>query len=144
VATLQGIEPGTGVRQPNPSMQCAPAVRGIGQCRSTIDQSPYKPIRYTDIKLIKKIALTFLVLIIVFVAVILIQPSRYETRYFNNGHGDIAYKQSGSGDAVILAHGFASDDYQWELMGLVDELDDHYRVITYDARVMATATSPRE
>jgi pimeloyl-ACP methyl ester carboxylesterase len=83
---------------------------------------------------IKKISLTFLVLVIILIGAVLIQPSRYETLYLDNGHGRIAYKTSGSGDLVILAHGFASDDYQWELMGLVDELDDRYQVVTYDAR----------
>jgi len=74
------------------------------------------------------------VLIIILLAIFIVQPSQYETRYFNNGHGNIAYKESGSGDVVILAHGFGLDDYQWELVGLVNKLDDRYRVVTYDAR----------
>jgi pimeloyl-ACP methyl ester carboxylesterase len=91
---------------------------------------------------IKKISLIFLVLVVILIGVVLIQPSRYETLYLDNGYGRIAYKTSGNGDLVILAHGFASDDYQWELMGLVDELDDRYQVVTYDARGHGDSYTP--
>jgi pimeloyl-ACP methyl ester carboxylesterase len=92
--------------------------------------------------LIKKALIILVGMIICLFAVLLIRPSRYEDHLLQVADGNIVYKRAGSGEIIILAHGFASDDYQWELLGWVDDFARSYQVITYDARGHGDSTKP--
>ena len=45
---------------------------------------------------------------------------------------NISYNILGKGEPVIFIHGIGSRKYSWN--GVVDELKDKYRCITYDLR----------
>ncbi len=92
--------------------------------------------------MIKRAIAVIVVLVVVALAILLAQPSRYDKQELQLNAGSLSYKTAGTGEVVILLHGFAAEDYQWEMMGLFSELAKTYRVIIYDARGHGSSFKP--
>ncbi len=84
--------------------------------------------------MMKRVLAAIAILVFIAVAIVMAKPSRYDEQQLRLEDGRISYKTAGSGDVVILIHGFAAEDYQWEMLGLVSELAKTYQVVIYDAR----------
>lgn len=90
----------------------------------------------------KVAGLLFVALIVLAVSIIAIKPSQFETRYANNGEGYIAYQVSGEGPAIVLVHGFPSQSYHWELLGVINSLNGDFKVLSYDVRGHGNSYKP--
>jgi len=88
----------------------------------------------------KKIfAITFLVLLIVsgvgLTAVYLLIIHRVEGHFLNSAEVPIHYTDEGTGEPVLLLHGFAVNaDLNWRRPGITRSLADEFRVVSMDLR----------
>lgn len=70
---------------------------------------------------------------------------RVEGRYFDAGAVRLHYTDEGSGEPVVLLHGFAVNaDLNWRLPGLTAALSDEFRVIAMDLRGHGLSDKPHE
>lgn len=70
---------------------------------------------------------------------------RSHGEYFENGSVPIFYSDSGSGEPVILLHGFAvNGDLNWRLTGVAPRLREEYRVIVPDLRGHGLSGKPEQ
>ncbi len=68
---------------------------------------------------------------------------RVEGNYFDSNGVRIHYTDEGEGTPVILIHGLAANaDLNWRRAGVVGELEDDFRVITYDCRGHGLSDQP--
>ena len=66
-----------------------------------------------------------------------------EGQYFDSDGAKIYYTVQGEGEPVVLIHGFtANQDVQWRNPGIIDALDDDYKVIAYDNRGHGKSDKP--
>jgi len=60
--------------------------------------------------------------------------SRSEGQYFENEGTRLFLSDEGTGEAVVLLHGFAvNGDLNWRIPGITEALAQNFRVITLDA-----------
>lgn len=65
--------------------------------------------------------------------------------FFNSNGVRIRYIEAGSGDPVVLTHGFSSNaERQWIDTGVFDKLAAHYRVIAIDGRGHGQSDKPHD
>ncbi|HOX37693.1 MAG TPA: alpha/beta hydrolase [Candidatus Brocadiia bacterium] len=84
-----------------------------------------------------------LVLIVAVVAFLLIH--RVKGRFFDSNGVKIHFTEQGSGEPVILVHGFAANqDLNWRIPGMIRALSRDYRVIAMDVRGHALSDAPHE
>ncbi|MBX3419916.1 MAG: alpha/beta hydrolase [Pirellulaceae bacterium] len=68
-----------------------------------------------------------------------------EERFFDSNGVRICYLEQGQGEPVILIHGFtANSRLNWVLPGVVDALDDNFRVIALDMRGHGRSDKPHD
>ena len=73
----------------------------------------------------------------------LLSVSSAEDRYFNSGDVKLHYTVEGTGEPVILVHGFAgSIGTNWRTPGVVKGLSDAYQVIALDNRGHGQSEKP--
>ncbi len=101
----------------------------------------------------KKLAKILVVLVVVLVAVggiayaaLLRQiDQRVVGEYFDSDGIRIHYTDEGSGEPVILVHGFAANaDMNWRQPGVIDALSNDYRVIAVDNRGHGLSDKPHD
>ncbi len=64
---------------------------------------------------------------------------------FDSNGVRIHYEDAGSGDAVVLVHGFASNArYNWGITGWIKFLSERYRVIALDCRGHGQSDKPHD
>jgi pimeloyl-ACP methyl ester carboxylesterase len=65
--------------------------------------------------------------------------------FFDSAGVQIHYQEYGSGDPVVLVHGFASSaQHNWGVTGWFDTLSPHYRVIALDCRGHGRSGKPHD
>src|SRR5688500_9494864 len=65
--------------------------------------------------------------------------------YFDSDGVKIHYQVWGKGDPIVLVHGFtASIDANWVQPGIVDKLDDDFKVIALDLRGHGKSDKPHD
>ncbi len=68
-----------------------------------------------------------------------------EGQYFDSAGVRLHYTDQGSGEPLILLHGFAMNgDLTWRRSGTLDALAEHYRVITLDCRGHSYSDKPHD
>jgi pimeloyl-ACP methyl ester carboxylesterase len=66
-------------------------------------------------------------------------------QFFDSAGVKIHYRVWGQGDPIVLIHGFtASIDTNWVQPGIVDKLDDDFKVIALDLRGHGQSDKPRD
>lgn len=71
--------------------------------------------------------------------------NRVEGSYFDSNGVMIHYTDEGSGEPVILVHGFAVNaDWNWRASGITDDLAKEYRVIALDNRGHGLSDKPHD
>lgn len=82
-------------------------------------------------------------LIPLFLVALSIQAENGEGKYFDSDGVKIYYTVQGEGEPVMLVHGFtANQDVQWRNPGIIDALDDDYKVIALDNRGHGKSDKP--
>ncbi|WP_394781205.1 alpha/beta fold hydrolase [Undibacterium sp.] len=64
--------------------------------------------------------------------------------FVNNNGTSIYCEEHGSGEPLVLMHGFTSSSKQWHMTGFVDGLKDAYRLILIDARGHGQSDKPHD
>jgi pimeloyl-ACP methyl ester carboxylesterase len=68
-----------------------------------------------------------------------------EDQYFNSNGVKIRYTDQGSGDPVILVHGFeVTIEHEWIETGVLQKLVPHYRVVAIDERGLGKSDKPHD
>src|SRR5947209_9838012 len=86
-------------------------------------------------------------LLVVFwtVALLTVCTARAEDQFFDSNGVKIRYVVEGSGEPVLLIHGFTVDlDRQWRAPGLIAALTKDHKVIAYDNRGHGKSDKPHE
>ncbi len=66
-------------------------------------------------------------------------------QYFDSAGVRIHYTDQGTGEAVILIHGYnANSDLNWRLPGILPKLQSHFRVIAMDVRGHGLSDKPHD
>jgi pimeloyl-ACP methyl ester carboxylesterase len=80
------------------------------------------------------------------VAVLCVVPAvAAEDRSFNSNGVKIRYTDQGSGEPVILIHGFSVNlEHEWVETGVLPQLAQHYRVIAIDVRGHGKSDKPHD
>lgn len=80
------------------------------------------------------------------VAVLCVVPMvAAEDRFFNSNGVKIRYTDQGSGEPVILIHGFSvNQEHEWVETGVLPQLAEHYRVIAIDVRGHGKSDKPHD
>lgn len=65
-------------------------------------------------------------------------------RHANNRDVRIRYEETGTGEAILLHHGFSDSLESWEELGWVDGLKPRYRVVRLDARGHGKSDKPHD
>ena len=95
--------------------------------------------------MVKKLLLAFALLVVVGVALGAAAMRRVEGEYFDSDGIRIHYTDEGSGEPVVLIHGFTLDiDTQWRMPGMIDALGPEFRVIGIDQRGHGLSDKPYE
>lgn len=72
-------------------------------------------------------------------------PGRVPGDYFDSAGVRIQYTDQGSGEPVILVHGFGvNQDINWRQPGIIDRLVKHYRVVALDLRGHGLSDKPHD
>jgi pimeloyl-ACP methyl ester carboxylesterase len=68
-----------------------------------------------------------------------------EDKFFNSNGVRIRYTDQGSGEPVILIHGFSvNQEHEWVETGVLSKLDQQYRVIAIDVRGHGESDKPHD
>jgi hypothetical protein len=67
-----------------------------------------------------------------------------EDRFFNSAGVNIRYIEQGSGEPIILLHGYTSRIEPFVANGVIPELAKSYRVIAFDARGHGKSGKPHD
>lgn len=71
--------------------------------------------------------------------------ARVEGDYLDANGVRVHYTVEGTGEPLILIHGLAAQaDWNWRRNGVVDLLDDHFRVIAFDLRGHGLSDKPHD
>ena len=71
--------------------------------------------------------------------------SRTEGQYFENEGTRLFFSDEGTGEAVVLLHGFAvNGDLNWRIPGITEALAQNFRVITLDLRGHGLSAKPHD
>jgi pimeloyl-ACP methyl ester carboxylesterase len=80
---------------------------------------------------------------LVVAALSVLPAGAFEDRYFNSNGVRIRYTDQGSGEPVILVHGFAvNQEHEWVETGVLPSLVKNYRVIAMDSRGLGKSEKP--
>jgi pimeloyl-ACP methyl ester carboxylesterase len=95
------------------------------------------------------IASTFVVLGVLFAAAPILaaaaDAAAAPDQFFDSDGVKIHYRVWGKGDPIVLVHGFtASIDTNWVQPGIVDKLDDNFKVIAFDLRGHGKSDKPHD
>jgi pimeloyl-ACP methyl ester carboxylesterase len=94
-----------------------------------------------DPAMIRRIAASALLLALLLVA----STAVAEDKYFNSDGVKIRYAVEGSGEPVVLVHGFTANvQMQWGLPGIITKLKDEYQVIALDNRGHGKSDKPHD
>ena len=67
-----------------------------------------------------------------------------QDKYFNSAGVRLRYLEQGSGEPVVLVHGFGNTAEIWSTNGIVQDLSRNYRVISFDSRGHGKSDKPHE
>ena len=83
---------------------------------------------------------------LIVVAILCVIPAMAaEDRFFNSNGVKIRYTDQGSGEPVILIHGFSvNQEHEWVETGVLPKLAEHYRVIAIDVRGFGKSDKPHD
>ena len=88
----------------------------------------------------KRLSLALLPLLLIGFTV---QAENGEGKYFDSDGVKIYYTVQGEGEPIVLIHGFtANQDVQWRNPGIIDALDDDFKVIAIDNRGHGKSDKP--